>query len=452
MEGGMTRSTLLLTSLFLCVSACSASPDTTSQEADVAPSAVDTSEVAAADTGQADTGQADTGQADPDTSEAPVPAELCVPGGTPQYLPSTASEYVVMCEPELGVPPSMDCSAGVTIPVEVDGVEVNEILPNFACDKPGLQAGGCVPGSTINRVMGQTREGVALPEVTWVHFCRSEDGVSKGIDSVPVWENVFTGAQMIGYNYETGATCFFELNYGPQGPWVGRDADHRATGVLPNHDEPGFDEAFIPGEQCVVWHQNDAFIHNPWIDAAKMPDDPNESARPRLAAHSPFYIVGGSDWDMRTIHIEGNACLSCHRIGMNTDELFRSLGFDANQWMPTHDPGSLAEHYAALLACHEDGPENTPGCDWVVPPGGGCEGGVVGPDYPNAANRAGGFFGDDGKDDDGGKGDDELDACPGGVAPEVGTPCEGDWTVTLCIADGEAWWCEDGVWVGEDDK
>jgi hypothetical protein len=374
----------------------------------------------------------------------------CIPGETLQYLPQTAREYVVMCEPELGVPPQMDCGAGVTIPVTVDGVEATEVLLNFACDNPGLQAGGCVPGSTIHRVTGQTREGVERPEVTWVHFCRSEDGVSKGRTSTPTWDTVFTGAQMIGYNRETGATCFFELNVGAQEQWVGRDADNRASGVLPNYDQPEFDQAFIPGDQCVSCHENDPFAHNPWVDGARLPSSPDEAVLPALPANAPYYVVGGSDWDMRTIHIEGNGCLTCHRAGMALDKLYDSLGFDANQWMPLHAPGSLADDYAQLLDCHDNGPEQTPGCDWVVPPGGGCEGGVVGPDYPNAeASLPGMEKGDQGEGDED---DKEFEACSGGIAPEAGSACEGDWTTTLCLIDGEARWCEDGAWRGEDDK
>jgi len=402
----------------------------------------------------ADAGTADVAQEETDTFGEPEESALCVPGGTARYLPQTAREYAEMCEPELGVPPQVDCSAGVTIPVTVDGVEVTDLRPNFDCDNPGLQAGGCVPGNTIRRLTGRTREGVERPEVVWVHFCRSEDSVSKGIESDPVWENIFTGAQMIGYNYDTGATCFFELNFGSQEQWVGLDENRRASGVLPNYDEPEFDLAFVPGDQCVGCHQNDAFIHNPWVDGARLPSNPNESVLPVLAPNSPYYVVGGSDWDMRTIHIEGNACLTCHRIGMNTDDLFRDLGFDANQWMPAHDPGSLSEHYAELLDCYENGPENTPGCDWVIPPGGGCEGGVVGPDYPYAEEEFGKFDDDEDDEDDGDDKDDfdDLDECPGGIAPEAGSACEGDWMSTFCMLDGEYWWCEGGVWMNGDDK
>ncbi len=118
--------------------------------------------------------------------------------------------------------------------------------------------------------------------------------------------------------------------------------------------------------------------------------------------------------------------------------------------MPKHDPGSLAEDYAELIDCAKNGPENTPGCDWVVPPGGACDGGVVGPDCPNAAGGDDGKDGGDGKGGDDGK--DEIAPCPEGFAPEPGAPCEGDWQTTICDFQGVIWWCEDGAWQNEDDK
>lgn len=30
--------------------------------------------------------------------------------------------------------------------------------------------------------------------------------------------------------------------------------------------------------------------------------------------------------------------------------------------------------------------------------------------------------------------------------------CEGGWEDTLCMHDGLIWWCENGVWLNEDDK
>ena len=51
------------------------------------------------------------------------------------------------------------------------------------------------------------------------------------------------------------------------------------------------------------------------------------------------------------------------------------------------EPGSLAKDYQARLSCWTNGPEGTPGCDWIVPPGGACEGGVVGDEYPYKTDK-----------------------------------------------------------------
>ena len=94
-------------------------------------------------------------------------------------------------------------------------------------------------------------------------------------------------------------------------------------------------------------------------------------------------MIGGADWDMRTIHIEGNECLGCHRIGMKTVEEFMGDHWHPDQHMPPREPGSLTEHFEELLACWKNGPENTPGCDWIIPPAGDCPSQVVGEDYPH---------------------------------------------------------------------
>ena len=50
--------------------------------------------------------------------------------------------------------------------------------------------------------------------------------------------------------------------------------------------------------------------------------------------------------------------------------------------MPPNDPGSLSVDLRQLLDCWVNGPENTPGCDWIVPPAGDSMGRVVGDEYP----------------------------------------------------------------------
>ena len=324
------------------------------------------------------------GKAPQDAASEAESTGVCIPGGTPTTMPATAREYVAMCEPELGVPPDLDCSLGVELPITVDGVPVDTMQAPHTCDAYSLQDGECVPGSTLNRLTGRDRDGSERPEVVWVQFCRNEGALVADSEDV-AW--TYTGAQMIGYNTDTGATCFFELNYPAQAAYLSIDEDYRITSTLPSHDDPAFDDAYLPApSQCVQCHQNDPFVHSPWTDTARLPSNPNEAVLPVLAADAPYYVVGGSDWDMRTIHIEGNACLDCHRIGMETDMLFRYNGLSADQWMPKHAVGSLAEDYAELLDCWENGPEQTEGCIWWYPPGGGCDGREAGDGYPFAAS------------------------------------------------------------------
>ena len=360
----------------------------------------------------------------PTTSADPT----CTPPDNDIPVPATARAYAALCEEHgLGIPPTVRCEDGVRVPTTVDGVEVLE--SPATCDHTSMLKPSCDVGSKIQRHEGRDAQGNPLPDVTWVSFCRA--AASTATSSV----------QLIGYRETTGATCFFEANETKDSVLpdrLGRDANNGLTGAMPAHTEAEFDRAFIPPPvQCVECHQNNAFIRNPWLEGARLPEDVDEPVVPALDAASPYYVVGGADWDMRTIHIEGNACLSCHRIGMETDRDFAANGFDSNTYMPPGSPGSLSDDYQELLDCWTNGPENTPGCDWVVPPAGDCEGGVVDDSYPHAAmgfNQ--GAATDDTKDDDG-----EAPPCPADFDPAA--PCsDGDF----CDQGGTIWFCSDGRW------
>ena len=59
-------------------------------------------------------------------------------------------------------------------------------------------------------------------------------------------------------------------------------------------------------------------------------------------------------------------------------ENFDALGHVlVNEFMPPNSPGSLSEDYYELIQCWINGPENTDGCDWIIPPGGGCDSQVL---------------------------------------------------------------------------
>jgi hypothetical protein len=48
---------------------------------------------------------------------------------------------------------------------------------------------------------------------------------------------------------------------------------------------------------------------------------------------------------MRTIRVDGNGWLGCHRIGIKTDRPFRYNGYHASEDMPPNNQGSMAADY-----------------------------------------------------------------------------------------------------------
>ena len=208
---------------------------------------------------------------------------------------------------------------------------------------PSLQVGDCMSGSSVQRYVGKNADGSTRHEVVWVSFCRHD-----GRDDVFGFD-IGDSVQMIGYNKVTGATAFFESADNREWTYVDPDTN-RLIGKLPGIDDPeAFDRAYVRAEtQCVACHQADPFVHNPFIDGAKRPHAPNQTVVPRIGgrkskSNTPYYVIGGGDWDMRTIHIEGNECLNCHRIGMKTVEEFMGDHWHPDQHMPPHDPGRLTE-------------------------------------------------------------------------------------------------------------
>lgn len=311
-------------------------------------------------------------------------------------MPRKASEYAKMCESELGVPPKINLDECVEIPLYMDGVRKHGVIPSEEADNPNLQGKDFTSsGSVVQRYQGRTVDGKPLPDVIWISFGRNEDW-----DGEP--SNFVGSVQMIGYNKKSGATAFFESKFQNLDRWVSQDKGTlRMRGQLPWIDNPKeFNQAYVPAPmQCVSCHQADPFITNPFIKAAKIPGT-DETVVPILDGDSPYYVIGGEDWDMRTIHIEGNACFECHRVGMNTVDLFASAGWELSEHMPPHDPGSLAQDYRELVAAWKKGPENVEGAEWIIPPARGNDRQVVGADYPykSGGNEAEasplGFFGD----------------------------------------------------------
>jgi hypothetical protein len=294
-------------------------------------------------------------------------------------FPKTAFEYAKLVEPDLGVPPKIDLSQSVEIPLYVKGVRSYGNL-HQTCDNPSMLGKDTVSGSTLQQYEGRTATGMPLPDVVWVSFSRN---------STRDPETVLGSVQMIGYNKKTGATAFFESCDQIQ-PWVTLDKKTlRMRGFMPWIDDPdGFNRAYRVPEptrpQCVQCHQADPFITNSFINAAKIPGT-TKNVVPILDQKSPYYVIGGQNWDMRTIHIKDNKCLTCHRVGMSTMAMFMENGWKPNSHMPPQNPGSMAKDLDQLLEAWNKGPASVPGASWIIPPAQGKPSQTVGEDYPNKA-------------------------------------------------------------------
>ena len=309
----------------------------------------------------------------------------CIPFNQTDPIPYNTTEYADMCMEYLGVPPIVDCGEGVHIPIYINGEEVYQDQPPGTCDDQDFK-GTCNIGSRVGRIEGVDINGNPIPEVVWVFFCRSAgQDLFDQIGAVSV--------QMIGYNTENGATCFFEspdaIGDNIQSEYLSYDENGFLDGTLPSYGTQGFNQTFhspiVSGTNCMSCHNSDPFIHDPWIDNAKLPSDPSQTVIPKYeydAFDLEYFAVGGygSQFSNASIHIQGNNCLSCHRSSMElATTVFDGLGnVVVNEFMPPYDPGSLSDDYNELIECYVNGPENTVDCNWIIPAGGDCNSEIVG--------------------------------------------------------------------------
>ena len=209
----------------------------------------------------------------------------------PTADPGTALHHAQSCARYLGPIPAMSCSEAHVVPITVGGVEVFE--EPETCDRPAALTGGCQPGNAIGLKQGTHHDGRPRPEVIFMNFCR--DG----------------GMGVIGHNSFTGATCFFHMSHNVANTELhpgSTDPDYEAYWQTPD---------IVAADQCQGCHQADPFIHSPWTDQLRHPDNPAETLVPVLAGPTnprPPYVVIGEEFSQPiTTELPGNRCTTCHR-------------------------------------------------------------------------------------------------------------------------------------------
>ena len=309
-----------------------------------------------------------------------------------QYIGSTTA-YARACQIELGQIPTPNCFVdGRVVPLSY--TQHGQLHENFVpetekykCDRPillgtGKDNGQCIPWVRAGSYVGDAVGGDEPSQ--WAFVCRR---YKVRPEDSPIFDDV----NMIGYNPNTGATCFFNS-------WIKQskvaDEGNLNKSIIPNPTSPqgikfwmpatpyqypsaGFDFFIGNGRNsqvtqsvsfvgCVRCHDSDPFIHSPFIDqVGVVPSHPN----------GPYYAVYFADqthwqknfgrtddgvdtngWGLTHLVDPGiGACTECHRIGQNhTCQRFaaESIGAVANRFLTDESP-----HKKWMPEGYEPGPE-----------------------------------------------------------------------------------------------
>ena len=279
--------------------------------------------------------------------------------GTTEQPIHSVQKYAEACVAELGEIPffqktgdgtytTYSCMDSTPIPMTVTDASGHVDSPAGTvdkCDKPQYIYSLCEQGP---RVAERTND----EGTHWVLLCRKSIG---GLSS-----SQFNDMAMIGHNPLTGKTCFFQnaLYSKTDGAHVPHPADKVKSETL----WEGVHGGIGSGIECAHCHDNDPFIHSPWIDGALdragKPIVPKMGVDPDFALgynDAPYAIVNlqGQGWtqEKSLVSPEAAACTKCHRIGSGrwldwvsrldgTDEYFRNvtsdefLKFEKLHWMP----------------------------------------------------------------------------------------------------------------------
>lgn len=335
--------------------------------------------------------------ATPEPTDEPVPTDdTAAPTPLPPPLPTqlppvTADRLTVLghaqeCAQVLGPVPGFDCLTDTNpVPVTVDGVQA--ITSPSSCDKPSLLESSCNIWTRAGRKQGTWEDGTPRPEVQFVFTCRSSD-----VDEPTEEGGIYHDVAMIGHNSLTGATCYFQsfpderIRYFPSPMTADAEPDLGTT--------PAEDVWLLPQDtaniRCQRCHSADPWIHSPWVDQVKNPQDPTDDLVPWTEGnHTGYHVVGYAfrHWELEYFDLPDNACTTCHRIGTGgCNRFLRYSAGDATSmplsattegvpWMPPGFGGTGAAWEATyrlaveeLVSCCDD--PDQPACNTTATPEG----------------------------------------------------------------------------------
>ena len=282
--------------------------------------------------------------------------------------PYTMQDYVAECEQALGKIPTFSCMQGKEIPVTMHGKTLQNPDADAKCDKPSLAMlslgipGACLAHSRIGYLKGEK-------DTEWVFLCRRMKKASGSQDKD------FGEVAFIGHRPSTGTTCFF------QGAELKGGSVPKPGGSPKQPDKYWFHPAKTSSLRCIHCHDNDPWVHTPYVDQVKRQASKKSVPLVPFAKPEGKYRVVGSryftkgatssqlsadgEWGLFRVlysgdvqgkwlepwpqpkylrHPDAQACTQCHRIAdQNTCKEWATASFEKSThfgswtfapWMP----------------------------------------------------------------------------------------------------------------------
>ena len=201
----------------------------------------------------------------------------------------TLESYVQKCDAAIGVTvPDFICDNGTLVPT-------THLDSDGNCDRPNRLNGVCDPNSKFTVLTNS-------PSAYVVAHCRKQ-GKDPGF---------FGDIAVIQTNRITGATCFYQalgnLDGNVKAPSNGTD------------EWPWLAPARTAGIKCVRCHDNGPIVRGPYL--AQLETGPNAlpgATDSTFNKNQPYGFIGDdfASWKVYKVEIDGNLCISCHRLGVS---------------------------------------------------------------------------------------------------------------------------------------
>lgn len=216
----------------------------------------------------------------------------------------TLQEYAQKCDEAIGLTvPNFNCDDVGFVTVPTTGLDCS--TGTCLCDRPNVLNGVCDPGSK-SRILAQNATAFVVAN------CRKQ-GLGSGL---------YNDIAVIQHNTSNGATCFYQAGLN----------NSRAAAVPAPLAGVGSPKAWMtPGEiagssfPCASCHDNGAIIRSPYLTQLGSTQFPGAGSTTFNSATSPYFFVGSdfANWRVYDVSVDGNTCVSCHRLGVNNLSLTR---------------------------------------------------------------------------------------------------------------------------------